>query len=45
LQEIENFDSDPFEKPLPSADEQLYWPMKAVTPDLLKGAAAAVRHP
>ena len=43
-QEIENFDSDPFEKPLPTADEQLYWSMKAVMPDLLKGAAAAVRH-
>jgi|AntAceMinimDraft_5_1070358.scaffolds.fasta_scaffold13111_1 hypothetical protein len=43
VQEIENFDSDPFEKPLPAAEQQLYCAMKSVMPDLLTGAAAAVR--
>ena len=40
-QDLERFDEDPFEKPLPTTDEQLYWPLRAVMPELMKTATVA----
>ena len=42
-EELECFDVDPFQKPLPRIDEQLFFALRDVAPDLVVGAVASVR--
>jgi hypothetical protein len=42
-EELERFDVDPFQKPLPRIDEQLFFALRDVAPDLVVGAVASVR--